>query len=329
LKLQFNDPVKITAIKFGNTFIIGKLHWTSSRIIFQASNDDTTWVDLYDAMNLSDSPDNYYEYLLQNNNEYIYYRFLCYKGSYYACVGKIKLSFENSSLITKTITQNGTYNASDDNADGYSSVTVNVQGGGGSYPVADAFLNGKLSTILNYGNNAYGSYLQADSQYVKNFLKYARDKFGSTKGTSSVYGVIAQNVAIAPSDLQGTLEAFVAKFPVLSSAEYYGYVYDQTQILSDIGAVLLGDFSQDGEATGNALSDSIDNYSAVLLQGIYNKNRTSAYNTSMIYMLPELNTAYWTGMKDRNSVYDCNVTFTDDSTVSLSGNRQVIIYGIP
>ena len=35
-------------------------------------------------------------------------------------------------LITKTITQNGTYNASDDNADGYSQVTVNVSGGGGS-----------------------------------------------------------------------------------------------------------------------------------------------------------------------------------------------------
>ena len=34
-------------------------------------------------------------------------------------------------LITKSITQNGTYNASSDNADGYSSVTVNVSGGSG------------------------------------------------------------------------------------------------------------------------------------------------------------------------------------------------------
>ncbi len=37
-----------------------------------------------------------------------------------------------SRLITKNITQNGLYNASDDNADGYSSVSVNVSGGGGS-----------------------------------------------------------------------------------------------------------------------------------------------------------------------------------------------------
>jgi hypothetical protein len=34
-------------------------------------------------------------------------------------------------LTIKEITENGTYNASDDNADGYSSVTVNVAGGGG------------------------------------------------------------------------------------------------------------------------------------------------------------------------------------------------------
>lgn len=32
-------------------------------------------------------------------------------------------------LITKSITQNGTYNASSDNADGYSAVTVAVSGG--------------------------------------------------------------------------------------------------------------------------------------------------------------------------------------------------------
>ena len=37
----------------------------------------------------------------------------------------------SATLIEKIITENGTYNASDDNADGYSKVTVNVAGGGG------------------------------------------------------------------------------------------------------------------------------------------------------------------------------------------------------
>lgn len=36
----------------------------------------------------------------------------------------------SATLIEKSIMQNGTYNASDDSADGYSKVVVNVSGGG-------------------------------------------------------------------------------------------------------------------------------------------------------------------------------------------------------
>lgn len=43
----------------------------------------------------------------------------------------VNVSSSSPTLVTKTITENGTYNASSDNADGYSSVTVNVSGGGG------------------------------------------------------------------------------------------------------------------------------------------------------------------------------------------------------
>lgn len=42
---------------------------------------------------------------------------------------KIYTEGSGATLITKTITENGTYDAEDDNADGYSSVTVNVSGG--------------------------------------------------------------------------------------------------------------------------------------------------------------------------------------------------------
>ena len=43
----------------------------------------------------------------------------------------VNVSGGSPTLISKTITTNGTYNASSDNADGYSSVTVNVSAGGG------------------------------------------------------------------------------------------------------------------------------------------------------------------------------------------------------
>lgn len=58
----------------------------------------------------------------------------------------------SATLITKSITQNGTYNASSDNADGYSSVTVNVSGGGGyselpSYQVVNGSASARSGAI--------------------------------------------------------------------------------------------------------------------------------------------------------------------------------------
>lgn len=45
----------------------------------------------------------------------------------------------SSTLTTKTITLNGTYSASDDNADGYSGVTVNVQNGASMAEVSNTY----------------------------------------------------------------------------------------------------------------------------------------------------------------------------------------------
>lgn len=219
------------------------------------------------------------------------------------------------------ITENGTYYP-ESGYDGFYKVDVNTRTG--VYPPIDALVNGTLHKMA-----FYGSYLSTSSEYVKKFLdNYARVKYGSTKGTSSGPGTIARTVELTEEMLQ-SISAFVEAFPVLSSAEYYAYVYGKTTMITDLGLVLLGDFSQGGNASGNALSDAITNYSAVLLQGVYTKDRRSIYNTSMLYINPALNTPYWTGMKDRNSIYDCKVTFTDANSVSLSGNLQVIIYGMP
>ena len=45
----------------------------------------------------------------------------------------------DSTLTTKTITLNGTYSASDDNVDGYSSITVNVQNGASMAEVSNTY----------------------------------------------------------------------------------------------------------------------------------------------------------------------------------------------
>lgn len=50
-----------------------------------------------------------------------------------------------ATLIEKSITENGTYNATDDEADGYSSVTVDVAGGNATVVFANATYNVKPS----------------------------------------------------------------------------------------------------------------------------------------------------------------------------------------
>ena len=54
------------------------------------------------------------------------------QGKAYLTTAGKALAGVQPTLVTKSITENGTYNASSDNADGYSSVTVNVSGGGSS-----------------------------------------------------------------------------------------------------------------------------------------------------------------------------------------------------
>lgn len=47
----------------------------------------------------------------------------------------------SATLIEKSITENGTYSAADDEADGYSQVTVEVSGGGSYTPESNVPLN--------------------------------------------------------------------------------------------------------------------------------------------------------------------------------------------
>lgn len=231
-------------------------------------------------------------------------------------------------LITRSITENGAYNASSDNADGYSQVTVNVSGGGGDlYPlwtgIYDNLPTGvSVSTPTLTAPALAPAWVASMSQNVKDFIN--NECRISTRSSSST----TVSTDITKEMAQRSLRQITADPNYFGGlAEYYGNLYGSA-LLTTYNMVLLGDFSQGGSASGNALSDAITNYSAVALQGIYRNSRTSGYNTTIIYPL-DLNVQRWTGMKDRNSGYDCNVYFTDAQTVSLNGNRQVIIYGIP
>lgn len=72
-------------------------------------------------------------------------------------------------LITKQINENGTYTAADDNADGYSEVTVNVKSG---IPIDEDSL-----TPLAFGVDSNGFYF-SDSTADETPVLFGRDSGG-------------------------------------------------------------------------------------------------------------------------------------------------------
>lgn len=235
-------------------------------------------------------------------------------------------AIQTPNLEALSITQNGNYTPSS-GKNGFSSVAVNVPNsyvaGDEGKVVSNGALvaqtarateitqNGTYSTVanssvtVNVPVSGFGAYIP------ENFLDYAVD---NNKNIGITYNPTTEAVTVG-------------------SLEYSGCIYGNSSMINTYGLVLLGDFSQGTGARSETLLGSIENYSSVILQGIYNKNRTSNYNTSMIYPYPELNKSYWAGMKDRNNSYDCYVTFTDATHVSLGvssySKGQVIIYGMP
>ena len=106
-------------------------------------------------------------------------------------------------LITKSITDNGTYNASSDSADGYSQVVVNVSGGGGGDTVPASLLDGTITsvTIPNsitslrpYCFHNCSSLETVIAPTVRSLYNYAFNNCGSLKNVtlSSNLGVVGQ-----------------------------------------------------------------------------------------------------------------------------------------
>lgn len=136
------------------------------------------------------------------------------------------------------------------------------------------------------------------------------------------YSSVTVNVS---GQASGNVNTYFSYCPY--GAEYPGYIYG-TDKIEECNLVLLADTSQEAVNTVELLS-SINNYSAIVLQGIYQSNRTAQYNTTSLYLPILLNHPYWAGMKDRNSSYTCTVTFTDATHATLTGNKKVLIYGMP
>lgn len=106
----------------------------------------------------------------------------------------VDVAVPGATLTTKTITANGTYNASSDSADGYSSVTVNVSGGSSNF-VTGTFTTGSSAGVgsvnLPYTGSGYplmavvvvenGAYNSAVSGWYTSVQRYAVGQWTMTK----------------------------------------------------------------------------------------------------------------------------------------------------
>ena len=124
-------------------------------------------------------------------------------------------------LITKSITANGTYNASSDNADGYSSVTVSVSGSGSGLvyesgtwePSQDEYLHLQYfsnihSTAPMFFSVSDATGTASDTTYDNFDLTYvnfeqAVGSGGASTSSQTIYGLVGMRYKTSSTNTQG------------------------------------------------------------------------------------------------------------------------------
>lgn len=137
--------------------------------IFQGSNNETTWTDIENCSISSNASFHREEYLLDNSTAYRYYRL--YITSAWETnprwVGFAQIQMYKECVVsTKTVTQNGTYNAFEDDIGGYSQVVVAVD----NYISKDITVY-EFITLDNTGQNASIRV----NKYINGVLDYYTD----------------------------------------------------------------------------------------------------------------------------------------------------------
>lgn len=102
----------------------------------------------------------------------------------------VNVSGGGSTLGTKTITENGTYNASSDSLDGYSSVTVNVSGGGSLPPkILGSYYKDNDCIIEVYGNHVKVESIKNKTGPVLNLRQ-----LGTNLNNTTWFSILANSV---------------------------------------------------------------------------------------------------------------------------------------
>ena len=103
-------------------------------------------------------------------------------------------------LVPKTITENGTYDPTDDNVDGYSEVTVDVATGG--HKVVITTVANALVTLSKTGTTYTAT---ADSNGIASFIGVAS---GTYTATATIDDAVSDSLSITVSDYLGIVNTF-------------------------------------------------------------------------------------------------------------------------
>ena len=151
-----------------------------------------------------------------------------------------------------------------------------------------------------------------------------------------------------PFDLPDDIETLVntyfksiyaPSYIIGSLYEYLNYISDTFISNNNLDALLT---YNGNSGTGNQIiNGNLSDYRALITQGAYYNQRTSQYNTSVLYPLswyiPNDGIYHgknlWAGMKDRNSSYDVNFSIVNDNTINIvsrgTANAGMFLYGLP
>lgn len=177
-------------------------------------------------------------------------------------VDKITFIDPTATLISKTITQNGTYNASSDNADGYSSVIVNVSGGSNNFETGTLELTSDFS-LTTSAKKITGLQLSFKPDYF--MLTPDRDSFeakGSYSGglwelvafKKSLFAPYAQSSSVSPEAVTTNDYGFFYRASVVSNSSiscgyglggqsFLGQNYYSRFAVNDDGTISVGRYS--------------------------------------------------------------------------------------
>lgn len=177
-------------------------------------------------------------------------------------VDKITFIDPTATLISKTITQNGTYNASDDNADGYSSVTVNVSSSGpkvetGTLQLTSDFsLTTSAQTIPNLQLSFKPDYfmLTPDRTSFEARASYSGGLWELVAFKKSLFAPYASSSSVSPEAVSTNDYGFFYRSNVVSNSSvscgyglgaqsFLGQNYYSRYAVNDDGTISVGRYS--------------------------------------------------------------------------------------